>query len=331
MDFIVTRKELKYNCHPPTKCIIMDFLNKQIRKGNIMAKITEGYMPYLGYQTYYRIVGERKNNGKAPLICLHGGPGSTHNYYEVLDNVADDDDRMIVMYDQIGCGNSYLDGHPELWNQKVWLDELDALRKHLGLDECHIIGQSWGGMIQIAYAIDYKPQGIKSFIISSGHPSSSLWEREGLRRIKMMPQDMQDAINHALETGDFTGEAYDAAVAEYMDRYCNYWLGEDAPECCKRPKKSGSESYVEGWGPNEFAPTGTLKDFEYIDRLGEIKIPSLICSGISDLCSPLVAKTMADGIPNSKWILWERARHTCFVDRHDDYCVELIKWMNKYD
>ena len=36
-----------------------------------MAKITEGYMPYLGYQTYYRIVGERKNNGKAPLICLH--------------------------------------------------------------------------------------------------------------------------------------------------------------------------------------------------------------------------------------------------------------------
>ena len=328
MDFIVTRKELKYNCHLPTKYIIMDFLNKQNRKGNIMAKITEGYMPYLGYQTYYRIVGERKNNGKAPLICLHGGPGSTHNYYEVLDNVADDDDRMIVMYDQIGCGNSYLDG---LWNQKVWLDELDALRKHLGLDECHIIGQSWGGMMQIAYAIDYKPQGIKSFIISSGHPSSSLWEREGLRRIKMMPQDMQDAINPALETGDFTGEAYDAAVAEYMDRYCNYWLGEDAPECCKRPKKSGSESYVEGWGPNEFAPTGTLKDFEYIDRLGEIKIPSLICSGISDLCSPLVAKTMADGIPNSKWILWERARHTCFVDRHDDYCVELIKWMNKYD
>ena len=296
-----------------------------------MAKVTEGYMPYLGHETYYRIVGERKDNGKAPLICLHGGPGSTHNYYEVLDNVADDDDRMIVMYDQIGCGNSYLDGHPELWNQKVWLDELDALREHLGLDVCHIIGQSWGGMMQIAYAIDYKPQGVKSFIISSGHPSSSLWEREGLRRIKMMSQDMQDAINHALETGDFSGEAYDAAVAEYMARYCDYWLGDDVPECCKRPKKSGSEAYVEGWGPNELAPTGSLRDFEYIDGLGEIEIPSLICSGISDLCSPLVAKTMADGIPNSEWILWERARHTCFVDRHDDYCVKLIEWMNKYD
>ena len=122
------------------------------------------------------------------MICLHGGPGSTHNYYEVLDNVADDDDRMIVMYDQIGCGNSYLDGHPELWNQKVWLDELDALRKHLGLDECHIIGQSWGGMMQIAYAIDYKPQGIKSFIISSGHPSSSPLGARRSSPHKMMPQ-----------------------------------------------------------------------------------------------------------------------------------------------
>ena len=296
-----------------------------------MAKITEGFMPYLGYKTYYRIVGERKENGKAPLICLHGGPGSTHNYFEVLDHLADEDDRMIVMYDQIGCGESYLEGHPELWNQKVWLDELVALRKHLGLDECHIIGQSWGGMMQIAYAIDYHPQGVKSFIISSGHPSSSLWAEEGMRRIRMMPYDMQDAIHKALDTGDFSGDAYDEAVAEYMARYCDFWTKENLPECCKRPKKVGKEAYVCGWGPNEFAPTGTLKDFEYIDRLGEITIPSLIMSGISDLCSPLVAKTMADGIPNARWILWERARHTCFVDQQEDYSRELVKWMNEHD
>ena len=173
-------------------------------------------------------------------------------------------------------------------------------------------------------------KGVKSFIISSGHPSSSLWAREGMRRIKMMSEEDQAAINDALERNDFTGEAYLKAVDNYMDRYCNYWR-EDLPECCTRPKKSGGEAYLYGWGPNEFVPSGTLKDFEYIDRLHEIKVPSLIMSGISDLCSPLVAKTMADEIPDTKWILWERARHTTFVDRHDDYCVELIKWMNEYD
>lgn len=49
-------------------------------------KVTEGYMPFMGYQTYYRIVGEA--TGKAPLLLLHGGPGSTHNYFEVLDCLA---------------------------------------------------------------------------------------------------------------------------------------------------------------------------------------------------------------------------------------------------
>ena len=117
-----------------------------------MATVAEGFMPFLGYQTWYRIVGTKTDNGKAPLIFLHGGPGSTHNYFEVLDWIADADGRQLVMYDQLGCGNSYLDGHPELWNQETWLDELEALRAHLGLTECHILGQSWGGMMQIAYA-----------------------------------------------------------------------------------------------------------------------------------------------------------------------------------
>lgn len=296
-----------------------------------MAKVTEGYMPYLNNKTYYRIVGEKKDNGKAPLICLHGGPGSTHNYFEVLDHVADEDDRQIIMYDQIGCGNSYLDGCPDFWTQDMWLDELEELRRHLNIDECHIVGQSWGGMMQIAYAIERDPKGVKSFIISSGHPSSSLWEKEGLRRVAMMPQDMQDAINKALETGDFSGQAYDDAVAEYMRRYCNYPVTEDSPECLKRPKKTGGEAYLYGWGPNEFAPTGTLKDFEYVDRLGEIQVPSLIISGNMDLCSPLVAKTMYDGIPDSKWELFEYSHHTCFVEENEKYSKLIIEWMNQHD
>ena len=94
-------------------------------------KITEGYMPFLGYQVYYRIVGEKKDNQKKPLLLLHGGPGSTHNYFEVLDKLSIMDDRQLIMYDQLGCGNSYVEGHPELWTLKTWMDELKEIRKHL--------------------------------------------------------------------------------------------------------------------------------------------------------------------------------------------------------
>ena len=296
-----------------------------------MATVAEGFMPFLGYQTWYRIVGTKTDNGKAPLIFLHGGPGSTHNYFEVLDWIADADGRQLVMYDQLGCGNSYLDGRPELWNQETWLNELEALRAHLGLKECHILGQSWGGMMQIAYAIERKPRGVKSFVISSGHPSSSLWRQEGMRRVKMLPAPMQAAIDEALRTGKFSGEAYDEAVAEYMRRYCDYPVPADAPACLTRPKRRGAEAYLCGWGPNEFSPTGTLRDFEYVDRLGEIEIPSLIMSGVSDLCSPLIAKTMYDGIPNSRWELFAHSHHMCFVEETEKYASILLPWLNAHD
>ena len=91
-------------------------------------KITEGYMPFVGFKTYYRIVGE-STEGKAPLVLLHGGPGSTHNYFEVLDKIAESG-RQVIMYDQIGCGNSFVEGHPELFNADTWIKELIALREH---------------------------------------------------------------------------------------------------------------------------------------------------------------------------------------------------------
>ena len=67
-------------------------------------EIIEGKMPFMGYETYYRIVGQRSK--KTPLVLLHGGPGSSHNYFEVLDKLAEIDDRLIIMYDQLGCGKS---------------------------------------------------------------------------------------------------------------------------------------------------------------------------------------------------------------------------------
>ena len=292
-------------------------------------KIVEGYMPFLEYQTYYRIVGEKTD--KAPLVLLHGGPGSTHNYFEVLDRLAEEDGRQLIMYDQIGCGNSYLDGHPELWNAETWAKELIALREHLGIEECHLLGQSWGGMLLLDYICNYKPEGIKSIILSSTLPASWMWGMEGERMIKELPQEMQDAIAAAHASGDYSGEAYIAAEEEYMLRHCASPATEDDPECLRRPKKSGSESYVVGWGPNEFTPLGTLKNYDVTEQLKDIKEPALVINGGNDLCTPYIAKYMYDNIPNSRWELFRTCRHSCFVEDNERY-VELMKdWLNAND
>src|SRR5699024_9449924 len=101
-------------------------------------KIIEGKMHFMGYETYYRIVGQRSK--KTPLVLLHGGPGSSHNYFEVLDKLAEIDDRRIIMYDQLGCGKSSIpDDHPELYTKETWDKELMALRENLDLRKIQLL------------------------------------------------------------------------------------------------------------------------------------------------------------------------------------------------
>lgn len=292
-------------------------------------KINEGYMPFMGYKTYYRTVGERTD--KAPLILLHGGPGSTHNYFEVLDRVAEEDGRMLVMYDQIGCGNSYVDGRPELWKAETWVNELIALRKHLGLDTCHLLGQSWGGMLLLTYICGYEHSGVKSGILSSTLPASWLWGIEQARMIKELPEEYQEAIKTATETGDYSNDIYQRAEEEYMLRHAAGKPDPDGPECLLREKRAGRESYVVGWGPNEYTPMGTLKDYDVIDKLKDIKEPCLVINGGNDLCTPYIAKVMYDNIPNSRWELFRECRHMCFVEDNDHYVEVLKEWLNEKD
>lgn len=292
-------------------------------------KITEGYMPFEGFKTYYRIVGE-KTPGKAPLVLLHGGPGSTHNYFEVLDKIAETG-RQVIMYDQIGCGNSFVEGHPELFNADTWIKELIELRKHLWLDEIHLLGQSWGGMQTIWYALEYKPKGIKSYILSSTLSSAKLWEEEQKRRISYMSKEDQEALLGAVESGDYSSKEYNDALGRFMNMYCAGEVTEESPECLRRPKKSGTEAYIVGWGHNEFSPTGTLAGYEFTDRLHEIKEPCLITSGAIDLCSPYIAKVMYDRIPNSSWELFQFSRHMPFVEETEKYMDVLTKWLDAND
>lgn len=292
-------------------------------------EITEGYLPYLGYQTYYRTIGA-SDSQKAPLILIHGGPGSTHNYFELLDELANDG-RQVIMYDQLGCGKSSMPDAPELWTLENWLNELKALKAHLKIEHCHLLGQSWGGMLVIAYLCDDQPQSVLSAIFSSTLSSAKLWAMEQRRLIKFLPIEEQKAIEIAEQAFCFTEPAYLAANQHFMSRHVADEPTECSPEPLSRPKKIGTLAYETAWGPNEYCPSGTLKTFDYTDKLKEVNQPVLITSGINDLCTPLIAKTMFDELPNAKWELFAKSRHMPFVDENKKYLSVLKKWLNQND
>ena len=294
-------------------------------------EIKEGYIEWKEYKTYYRIVNP--NGKKIPLCILHGGPGSTHNSYEVFDHVAFDDDRPIIMYDQLGCGLSSLEGeHKTLWRKDVWVEELEELRKQLHLEKLHLMGHSWGGMLAIIYLCDYQPQGIQSVILSSTLSSSELWKQETHRLLKLLPQVYQDAIELGEATQAYDSLEYQEATKQYMHKFVGGPWPKDAPECLTRAKKTGREAYVVAWGESEFAPSGNLRNYDYTAKLNQITCPVLLTSGADDESTPYQNKVMFEQIQSEKkWILFPRSRHMSYVEEHDDYVKELLSFLHDHE
>src|ERR687888_237961 len=141
----------------------------------------EGYVDFRGHRTWYRVVGDRAA-GNVPLLALHGGPGSTHNYFGPLERLADQ--RPVVLYDQIGCGNSDRPTDIE-WNVGVFCDEVDAVREQLGLERIHLVGTSWGGMLALEHVLA-GATGIVSLILSSTTANIDEWAQEQRRLLREM-------------------------------------------------------------------------------------------------------------------------------------------------
>lgn len=292
-------------------------------------KIIEGYAPFGEYQTYFRIAGDLENT-KIPLLLLHGGPGSTHNYFESFDELSETG-RAIIMYDQIGCGKSSQISENEIYDAKLWVAELENLVAFLNLEKFNLLGQSWGGMLAIIYATDISQEKINGLILSSTLSSASLWAQEEHRLIKLMPEDEQAAINQAEQANNFSGNNYKKANEHFMELHAAGPFTAADPEYLTRQKVSGTRSYNEAWGPNEYTPLGNLQNYEYTEKLKNISVSTLIMSGTNDLSTPLVAKTMHDAIPNSTWHLFAKSRHMPFIDEHELYMEKLTTWLEEQD
>lgn len=98
-------------------------------------------------KTWYKVIGDLQSN--KPLVALHGGPGCAHEYLLVLADLTSSLSIPIVLYDQIGNGQSThlpeKNGDGSFWNEQLFLDELDNLLTHLGIkDNYDLLGHSWG-------------------------------------------------------------------------------------------------------------------------------------------------------------------------------------------
>ncbi|MBI5584351.1 MAG: proline iminopeptidase-family hydrolase [Deltaproteobacteria bacterium] len=270
--------------------------------------VQEGFVPFRTYKIWYRIVGDREEPGKLPLLCLHGGPGSTHDYLEPLEELAAGG-RRIVFYDQLGAGNSDHPQDPDLWTVSLFVEELAMLRRALGLDRLHLFGQSWGGMLAMEYALT-QPGGLAGLVLADAPASAPQWVTEINRLRAELPPELQETMRKHELAGRTDHPAYEEAMMAFYRRHlCRL---DPWPDCLNRTFEKmvqEPEVYQTMWGPSEFYVTGTLKDWEITDRLGEIRVPTLVVGGRYDEATPAVTGTVQAGIPHARMVIFENSSH----------------------
>ena len=288
----------------------------------------EGFIPFRGYRTWYRVVGDPDKPGMLPLLCLHGGPGACWDYLEPLEAIAATG-RRVIFYDQLGCGNSDDPHDPSMYTLDLYVEEVEAVRRALGLERVHVLGQSWGGMLAMEYALT-QPAGLTSLVLADTAASLPQWVAETKRLVAELPPEVQQTLRQHEEAGTTDSPEYKAAYRVFSLRHvCRL---DPRPECVTRTaKKPGDDVYHTMWGASEVHVTGTLKDWDITSRLGEIRLPTLVLGGRYDEATPVLTETVHRGIAGSEWSIFENSAHLPHVEETELYLQVLGRFLNRVE
>jgi L-proline amide hydrolase len=257
-------------------------------------------VPFRSWVTWTQVTEpEPPVDGALPVVVLHGGPGTGHDYLRNFTALARNG-RTVVHYDQVGCGRStHLPDEPAaMWTPELFVDEFANLVAALGLDRYHVVGQSWGGMLGAEIAVR-RPAGLASLSILNSPASMQLW-MEGTGRLRAaLPEDTRRVLDRHEADGTVDDPEYLAAVDVFYRRHvCR--MDPYPPDLVTSFAQVDAEPTVYHTmnGVNEFTVTGTLQGWSVIDRLPDIAVPTLVLAGEHDEATPDAWAPFVERIPD---------------------------------
>lgn len=284
--------------------------------GKAMAAIPEakGYAPVPGGRIYWRKFGSGK---KTPLLLLHGGPGAAHNYLLSMKALADE--QPVIFYDQLGCGKADAPTDETLYTIQRSVEELDAVRTALGLDEVVLYGHSWGTLLAIEYMCQGRGKGVEKLVLSGALASVPQVVAGFHRLIDGMPDGFAAKLRGLEAAGKMGTPEYAALVQTFYDTYLlRVQPTPDALVSFDALAKSIAYRVLNG--PNEFTITGVMKDWDRRKDLKAIKPPTLIITGEFDEITLDCHQTIRDGVAGpSQLAVMTGCSHMNMVEKPDQY------------
>jgi proline iminopeptidase len=275
------------------------------------------------------------NNPRIRLLLLHGGPGATHEYFEPCDSYLPGAGIEYYFYDQLGSFYSDQPDIPELWELPRFVDEVEQVRRALGLDASNffLLGHSWGGILALEYALQYQ-QHLKGLVISNMMASIPAYNAYAER--VLMPT-MDPAV--LAEIKGFEA-AQDYANPRYMQllfehHYVQHVLRmplDQWPDAINRLfRHLNPKVYIPMQGPSELGASGKLAHWDRCADLPRIRVPALTIGAAHDTMDPAHMESMARALPRGRHLHCPAGSHIAFFDDQQRYFEGLIGFLHDVD
>jgi proline iminopeptidase len=274
------------------------------------------------------------NNPDIKLLLLHGGPGSTHEYLEAVDSYLPAAGVEYYYYDQLGSGCSDQPDEPSLWELDRFVDEVEQVRRALGLDKDNFVlyGQSWGGILAMEYALSHQ-QHLRGLVISN--MMSSVPDYNTYAQQVLMPDMDQDALAE-IKSLELSGEIEDPRYMEllYEQHYVHHVLRmpvEDWPDPVQRGfDHTNPAIYVAMQGPSELgiSADARLSHWDRSGDLGSIEVPTLVIGARYDTMDPAHMEMMASRLPQGRYLYCPKGSHLAMYDDQETYFEGLVAFLH---
>jgi proline iminopeptidase len=294
--------------------------------GSRMVPITT---PSGEFRVWTRRVG---TNPELKVLLLHGGPGASDELYECFDVWFPQEGIEYYYYDQLGSFRSDRPDDPSLWTLERFVGEVEQVRQALGLDRSNfvLLGQSWGGLLALEYAVHYQ-QHLKGLVISNMMSSARLYN-EYAENVLMpaMDQTVLSEIKRFEAEGRTDDPRYEELLIEhhYVLHVCRM-PATDWPDPVQRAFAHINPAiYVPMQGPSELGLSGSLEGWDRSEDLANVEVPTLAIGATHDTMDPAHMRWMADQLPHGRYLHCPDGSHLAQFDDPGHYFPGLIDFLH---
>jgi proline iminopeptidase len=275
------------------------------------------------------------NNPRVKVLLLHGGPGITHEYFEACDSWFPGAGVEYYYYDQLGSYYGDQPDAPDLWEVPRFVDEVEQVRLALGLDHRNLflLGQSWGGILAIEYALKHQEH-LRGLIVSNmmaSVPAYNAYARDVL--MPAMPPEALEEIQRLEAEGNHEHPRYmELLVPHHYEHHVLRMPAAEWPEPVNRAfRHLNSKVYVPMQGPSELGASGRLVDWDRTRDLPSITVPTLVLGARHDTMDPAHLAWMADAFAHGRYHHCPEGSHLAIYDDQKSYFEGLLRFLRDVD